>query len=223
MLDPTERHEREARAARLVAARKRADLGGPRKLAQQFGWDENKYKAHESGRNGFGLVDAKAYAEAFNVSLTWLNFGFGSPDDEFIDDAQATVSVPLISWVSAGTMEAPEVVQELHDAPRLIAGDLDPKGEWIALRIPPLYDSMDRISPPESVIIVNLKDTRLVSNACYVIADAETGEASYKRWRPNPARWEPVSTNLAHEPMFLDEMDGEPRIIGRVRRSMIDM
>lgn len=106
MLDPTERHEREARAARLVAARKRADLGGPRRLAQQFGWDENKYKAHESGRNGFGLVDAKAYAEAFNVSLPWLNFGIGSPEDPFTDDAAQAADrgwpVNVLGYVGAG-------------------------------------------------------------------------------------------------------------------------
>lgn len=146
-------------------------------------------------------------------ALLLLDHGANAPDFE----------IPMISWVSAGAMEAPEVVQELEDAPKLHMSGLDHDGEWIALRIPPLYDSMDRISPPESVIIVNLKDRRLVSNACYVIADAESGEASYKRYRANPPRWEPVSTNLTHEPIFLDEMEGEPRIIGRVRRTMLDM
>lgn len=107
MLDQTERHEREARAARLAAARKRANLGGPRKLAQQFGWDENRYKAHESGRNGFGLVDARTYAEAFNVSLQWLNFGIGSPDDQFRKDGQSLVSTfdPDAPDVGAGEFD----------------------------------------------------------------------------------------------------------------------
>ena len=97
------------------------------------------------------------------------------------------------------------------------ASDLDPKGQWIALRVQ--GDSMDRISPPGSVIFVNLRDKRLVTNACYIITNGD-GEATYKRFRANPPRFEPVSTNPAHEPIF---PDGEPAVIGRVRRSFIDM
>lgn len=78
---------------------------------------------------------------------------------------------------------------------------------------------MDRISPPDSMIIVNRRDKRLVANACYVIADGDGG-ATYKRYRPDPMRFEPVSTNPAHEPMFPDH---EPTIIGRVRRTILDM
>lgn len=224
MASDIEKAEREQRAERLKQARRAAGFRGATGVAQAIsGLNIDTYKAHEQGRNGFGLTDAKRYARAFRVSLQWLNFGLGSPDDPYVEDAAPVVTAPLISWVSAGAMETPEVVQESQDAERIAVGGLDPNGEWIALRIPPLYDSMDRISPPESVIIVNLKDRRLVSNACYVIADAESGEASYKRYRANPPRWEPVSTNPSHEAMFLDDMDGEPRIIGRVRRSMIDM
>ena len=43
---------------------------------------------------------------------------------------------------------------------------------------------MNKISPPDSIIFVNLRDKRLVTNGCYVISD-ETGRATYKRWRPN--------------------------------------
>lgn len=97
------------------------------------------------------------------------------------------------------------------------AADLDPKGQWIALRVD--GDSMDRISPPGSLIFVNLADRRLVTNACYIITNAD-GEATYKRFRASPPRFEPVSTNPAHEPIF---PDGEPVVLGRVRRSIIDM
>lgn len=88
MSDDLEKKERELRAARLVAARKAADLGGARRLSQRFGWNENTYKAHESARNGFGLADARAYAKAFNVSLPWLYFNIGSPTDPFVDTTE---------------------------------------------------------------------------------------------------------------------------------------
>lgn len=80
-----EKRERELRAARLVVARKRAKLGGATLLAARFGWNVNTYKAHEAGRNGFGIADARAYAKAFGVSLPWLYFNIGTLDDPFSD------------------------------------------------------------------------------------------------------------------------------------------
>lgn len=127
---------------------------------------------------------------------------------------------PLISWVSAGALKTPSDVRDLNDAKLAYAHGLDPKGDWIALQVE--GDSMDRISPPESIIFVNRKDRRLVANACYVIADAEGGQATYKRFRPNPDRWEPVSTNPDHEPVFVKK-GREPVIIGRVRKTILSM
>jgi phage repressor protein C with HTH and peptisase S24 domain len=93
-----------------------------------------------------------------------------------------------------------------------------PKGDWIALRVD--GSSMDRISPPESIIFVDRSDKNLVANALYVIDDGE-GNATYKRYRPGPPpRFEPVSTEVEHEPIYFDN---EPHIIGRVRRSVLNM
>ncbi|BAQ18347.1 hypothetical protein GL4_2914 [Methyloceanibacter caenitepidi] len=66
------------------------------------------------------------------------------------------------------------------------------------------------------------KDKRLIANACYVITDGESGDATYKRYRPDPARWEPVSTNAEHEPIYVTE-DSKPTVVGRVRRTLLDM
>lgn len=141
-------------------------------------------------------------------------------DPKFTPEGDAPlIRVPLISWVSAGNLRAPEAVEDLENAPRVSAPDLDPKGEWIALQVE--GDSMDRISPPDSVIFVNLKEKRLAANACYVVADANSGEASYKRYRPDPERLEPVSTK-DHPTLYLTP-DRRPRIIGRVRKSVLSM
>lgn len=83
MTNSSEQHEKEKRAQRLTLARIRANVGGSKAASDKFGWNANNYKAHESGRNGFGIADAKRYAKAFNVSVSWLNFGAGSPDDKF--------------------------------------------------------------------------------------------------------------------------------------------
>ncbi len=66
---------------------------------------------------------------------------------------------------------------------------------------------------------VNRRDRRLVPNACYIIANEE-GEATYKRYRPSPERYEPVSTNDEHQPLF---PNGALNVIGRVKRSILDM
>lgn len=46
---------------------------------------------------------------------------------------------------------------------------------------------------------------------------SEDGSATYKRFQPNPMRFEPVSTNTQHKTLF---PDNEPVIVGRVRKSI---
>lgn len=124
--------------------------------------------------------------------------------------------VPRLSWVSAGDWWLPEQVVEGDDLPTMPVSGL-PEGDWVALTVD--GSSMDRISPPGSVIILDRKDKRLVPNGCYVIADEE-GRATYKRFRPDPARFEPVTFTEGHETLF---PKGKVQVIGRVRRSIIDM
>lgn len=123
-------------------------------------------------------------------------------------------AVPLLAMVSAGKLMGVDAADEALGTIRL--SDL-PDGDWIALRV--VGDSMDRISPPESIILVNRRDRRLVPNALYVIAD-EDGNATYKRYRPGPPpRFEPVSSNKDLEPIYPRH---DPVIIGRVRKTMLD-
>lgn len=136
--------------------------------------------------------------------------GYAAPNET---DVVATV--PLLSTVSAGIMMRDDLIDEAKRM--LTVTDLGP-GDWIALEVD--GDSMDKISPPGSIIFVNRRDKRLVANACYVIAN-QYGEATYKRYRPGPPpRFEPVSVNDKHEPIF---PDNEVPVIGRVRRTVLDM
>ena len=75
MSDGAEQKLREESAARLKAARRKAGYSSARSAARSLRFNENTYKAHESGRNGFGLADAKQYADAFRVSASWLLTG----------------------------------------------------------------------------------------------------------------------------------------------------
>lgn len=162
-------------------------------------------------KKSISTENAAVLAELLQCNLNWLLTGEGDGPGTL----PAMRIVPILSWVSAGAMARDDAQQDVIGEAE--GGGLDPRGQWIALRVE--GDSMDRISPPGSLIFVNLSDRRLVTNACYIITNGE-GDATYKRFRANPPRFEPVSTNPAHEPIF---PDGEPVVLGRVRRSVLDM
>lgn len=194
------------------------------KLTQQALADKVTRLGRKITQTGINKIETRAaerpqalpeIAKALGVSEQWLRDGKGPkhPPEEPVPGQDQT-RVNLISWVSAGKLLRDDVAEDILDV--LVATAL-PKGEWIALRVD--GDSMDRISPPGSVIFINTKDKRLIANALYVIADEE-GNATYKRYRPGPPpRFEPVSTNSNLEPIF---PENEPAIIGRVRRTMLD-
>lgn len=157
-------------------------------------------------------------APALRTTPEWLAYEAGPEELDDVPNTSSTLTVPKISWVSAGAFAASDAVMPTDDFEKIAVAGLPP-GDWVALKVD--GDSMDRISPPESIILVNRRDKRLIPNACYVIEDGEGG-ATYKRYRQSPTRFEPVSTNPNHEPIFIE--DGNiPRVFGRVGRSYIDM
>lgn len=150
-------------------------------------------------------------AAALGVLVTDLDPAYVVETPEAI-----VTSVPILSWVPAGDWWLPEQIIEGDDLPTVAIPDLPP-GDWAALTVE--GSSMDRISPPGSLILINRRDKKLAPNACYVIADEE-GRATYKRYRPSPPRFEPVTFTEGHETIF---PKGPVNVIGRVRRSIIDM
>lgn len=195
----------------LKRIRAESGLSQP-KLAAKAGVSQQLISRLE---NGLDLTTKKLpeIARALGVSVYEIDENYAAED--------GVTSAPLLSWVSAGQIEVPEVpVFDPENLPeRRTAVGLAP-GKWIALKV--VGDSMDRISPPGSIIFVDLRDRRLVANACYVIRDDEEGGSSYKRYRPSPARWEAVSMNKKHKP-YLIKGDRGPAIVGRVKRTVLDL
>lgn len=124
--------------------------------------------------------------------------------------------VPVVSWVSAGRMWAQEAVRAGDIVREIPVADL-PSGNWIALQIE--GDSMNRVAPPGSVIIVNTNDTRLIPEKYYVFG-YDNGEATFKRFRPDPDRLVPFSTNPDHESVYPE--DGL-KVVGRAHRVITDL
>ncbi|WP_152559572.1 S24 family peptidase [Paenirhodobacter enshiensis] len=154
-----------------------------------------------------------AVARAMNVSGEWLRTGTGNMND--VDPPHVDM-VSLVSWVSAGQLSDQDSVVSPADYPTIPVADLPPS-RWIALRVQ--GTSMNKLSPPDSVIIVDLNDKRLVNGRCYVIAD-ESGAATYKAYDPNSSPPFVPRSYIDTQPPALT---GSIRIVGRVRKTILDL
>lgn len=138
--------------------------------------------------------------------------GHGAPDDNIS-------KIPLLDKVAAGKLKSPTSQIPVEDVPLLAFADLG-RGEFFALTVE--GDSMDRISPEGSVIVVNQADRTLVTGKPYVIS--RRGEATFKIWRADPPRFAPYSTNPLHEPAFVkSKADADKMVVGRVKRTVLDL
>lgn len=184
----------------------------PAPLAKRLGFSDSFIRDILRGKTvSPSATNLERLARALGTSADYL-LGL-TEDDE--PGEPLVFDVPLLSMVSAGDLLRDDITDEALGFIKL--SELPP-GDWIALRV--VGDSMNRISPPDSTILVNRSDRRLVPNGLYVIADEE-GNATYKRYRPGPPpRFEPVSTNSDLEPIFPHQ---DPVIVGRVRKSILDM
>nr|WP_278520976.1 S24 family peptidase [Brucella anthropi] len=175
----------------------------------------NMRRAVGAGKDqGASIKTLEALAPVLRTNAAWLLEGQGPEEGDA--PAALLVDVPLVSWISAGDMTHQDGISDLSQFSTVPALNL-PDGEWIALRVD--GPSMNKISPPESIIFVNMKDRRLVSNGCYIICD-ETGKATYKRYRPNE---DPQFQPASYEDIEPPRLEGAITVIGRVKRSVIDM
>ena len=125
-------------------------------------------------------------------------------------------TVPEISWVSAGKLADTGEPVPTDEAKTHWIADLG-AGDYFALRV--VGDSMDRVSPDGSVIIVDRADRELVPGKYYVFS--LRGEATFKTWEPRPPHFAPYSTNHSNKPEFLGKRDFI--VVGRVRRTLLDL
>lgn len=212
----------QTRGERLRSARL-AFFRSSRSAAQAIGVPVSTLNSHERagepGGRDFDPDYTELYARRFQVSPEWLLTGRGK-DEAALNKAAADsplIHVPLVSWVSAGKLAEANSPAPVQDVPLLAFSDLG-RGDFIALRVS--GDSMDRVSPDGSIIIVNRSDKRLQRDKPYVFSIR--GEATYKYWEPDPVpRLEPRSFNPANKPIFVGE--DEMEVVGRVRRTMFDL
>ena len=130
--------------------------------------------------------------------------------------------IPLIDYVTAGTLRSPLSQLDPAKWPLFAFADLGP-GEWFALRVDMKGDgdSMDRYSPPGSTIAVNAADRDLINGRCYIFSIK--GDTTYKMWQEDdPPYLSPYSTNPRHKPILV-RRKRDFEVIGRVKRTVLDL
>lgn len=115
--------------------------------------------------------------------------------------------VPLISWVRAGELTETVDPYAVGDAADYVPVTHQ-RNTLIALRVQ--GQSMNRVAPDGSVVIVDYADKTLTAGQYYVVKLDD--RATFKRYRATPDRLEPDSTE-AHETVFIHN---EIEVVGRV-------
>lgn len=132
-------------------------------------------------------------------------FGMGAV--EASETETNVVWVPVIGIAAAGAWrEAIEVPMFL--VPRIVKPGCN---QAFAVQVD--GDSMDQILPERSYAVIDPDQKELLNNRVYLIQNGG-GETTIKRFRTEPARFEPVSTNPAHNIIHIGEH--EISVLGRV-------
>lgn len=174
----------------------------------------------ETGQTTPSTENLAEAALELRVSFDWLATGRGEkllPAPAPTGRGRAIVSVPVVSWVSAGKLADPGTQIPVEDVPLLAFADLG-RGDYFALKVE--GDSMDRLSPEGSVIVVNRRERELIPGKAFVFS--VRGDTTYKLWRAEPDRLEPYSTNPANQAIFI-KRQRDMQVIGRVRRTVLDL
>ncbi len=192
------------------------DIGPVEAAASVDGLERNFIRdLLENKKQSFSQTKASLVAQA----LKWTTEELQGKPSRRDAAAPAVASIPLLDKVTAGKLRSASSQIPIEDVPLLAFADLG-RGEFFALTVE--GDSMDRISPDSSTIVVNQADRILVTGKAYVIF--RRGEATFKLWRPDPPRFAPHSTNPIHEPVFVkSKAEAEKLVVGRVKRTVLDL
>ena len=141
---------------------------------------------------------AQRIAEALGVSVAQVMGEEGLP-------GPTLRMTPVIGLVSAGAWR--EAIQHPDDEISVPATG----GNTFALRVQ--GDSMDKVATEGDYVIVDPDKPGLLDGHLYVVRNDE-GEATFKRYRANPARLEPCSNNPRHQTIMLGQANFS--VIGKV-------
>ncbi|WP_416355528.1 LexA family protein [Aureimonas phyllosphaerae] len=185
-------------------------------LADRIGVQWQTISRMENSKTRIMPKHERNLATALEVPVSAL---YAEPEtDQVEDDERETVEVPLLARISASTFRQQDGVRPA-DIERHIKVSHLPKGDWFALTVE--GDSMNRIAPDGSIIIVNRADDVLIDGRNYVFS-LDNGEATFKKYRRDPEPMVmPYSWNPDHVATAVGDKD--LYVFGRVFRVIIDL
>ncbi|GAK33272.1 hypothetical protein JCM17846_18300 [Iodidimonas nitroreducens] len=138
---------------------------------------------------------------------------------------EADEFVKKLGLISQGQASDPSPIRRIPIAGAIAAGNWrealeDPQGHMycdvggpntFGLRV--AGDSMDMVVEDGGYIAVDPDDTDLITGRIYAVMNGSS-ETTFKKYREDPARLEPLSSNPRHKPIRIGSEDF--RIIGRV-------
>lgn len=128
------------------------------------------------------------------------------------------LSVPLLDRVTAGQLLTPMSQIPAEKAPKIAVSGLG-AGEFFALKVD--GTSMDKVSPEGSIIVVNIRERDPMDGKFYVFSI--NGDTTYKRWNAKGQFLEPYTSDPdSHRPIIVTNRRTF-RVIGRVRRTLLDL
>lgn len=200
------RIERRLAAMGLTAAEaSRKATGSPDTIRN---WARSAKGGNKTGASHKAL---DAVADVLGTNVPWLTDEIGNEVGPAASSGQMQ-RVPLLSMVSASRLKPREGVSPGDITKWIHVDDLGP-GDWIALTVD--GDSMNRIAPDQSTILVNRADDQLIDGRYYVF-NLDTGETTFKTFKRDPMRLQPYSTNPDHMSIPVND-NQDLYVLGRVK------
>lgn len=131
---------------------------------------------------------AEKFASALGVEITDLH------DNPFSQRVAEVRQVPIIGQVQAGSWR--EAIEDPEDT---MTAPVDGPNTF-GLRV--VGNSMDTIAGPGAIVLVDPDRLSLRDGRYYVIMN-DSGETTFKQFRADPARLEPLSSDPSHQTIDL--------------------
>ena len=145
------------------------------------------------------ILNGARQVKVHEASLIYKALGLDRPSD--------IQMVPVIGLTNAGNWR--EAIDQAGGSVPMPSGRAGPRAFAVEVK----GDSMDQLFEEGEFVVCDPEQVQLYSDKVYLIENEEH-ETQVKAYRSNPARFEPMSSNETHQPLFMGQ--DQIRVIGRV-------
>jgi len=201
---------------RIRQARKAGGLNQS-DLAERVGVTQPAVANWESGVHDPRRLMLAKLAEALSVPMEWLAEGARSATERDKHAAAAYLRRPLQHTPVISFRDAARFIANPAADPHSMAEDYIPitAGSNKVFAIFLSDQAVDLAFPKDSLVVIDYSDRR-PTDGMFCLA-APFGFPLLRRWRSDPPRLEPASSDPSHRTLTID---GDPRIIGCARVSI---